>query len=318
MTSQKIFAKSLSLHLPPEIDLFICAASFEARSRVISQNLASSKVHQVMIVADDAPGTSENFHWLFNHFSTKAMEVKVRINDPLFTADSIRESLQARQPVQNPVVLIDITTFTHEMVLILLKVLQSFTGPHDRVIGVYNSAAEYSVGSAADEKWLTKGVTEVRSVLGFAGHSIPTNRMHLIVLAGFETERAEKLIDNYEPSLLSIGLGDPLASIAENHYSINQRFHRKLVEKYRGVEVFTFSCSDPMVTKAEVEKRVSLHPYYNVVVAPLNTKISTIGVALAALKNESIQVCYATVQQYNYQAYSTPSENCFMFDIPLL
>jgi hypothetical protein len=46
----------------------------------------------------------------------------------------------------------------------------------------------------------------------------------------------------------------------------------------------------------------------------MNTKISTIGSALAALEEEAIQLCYAQPLQYNYKSYSTPGNTCYLLD----
>jgi hypothetical protein len=75
---------------------------------------------------------------------------------------------------------------------------------------------------------------------------------------------------------------------------------------------------DPIITKHSVEERIAASSAYNVIVAPLNTKVSTVGVALAAFDNDRIQLCYAPVEQYNRDSYSRPSELCFVFEIPLM
>jgi hypothetical protein len=209
-------------------------------------------------------------------------------------------------------------SFTHEVLLILLKVVQSAFSPSAAIVGVYNGAAEYSLGSDDTNKWLTKGVKDVRSVLGYSGLSIPSQKNHLIILAGFETERAEKLVEFYEPTLLSIGHGDPLASIANSHFVLNRQFHRKLMDKYRDVRTFTFSCADPSETERAIEEQISKFPHFNIILAPLNTKISTAGAAMIAMKNPAIQLCYASVTTYNERAYSSPSQDCYIFQLPLV
>jgi hypothetical protein len=95
-------------------------------------------------------------------------------------------------------------------------------------------------------------------------------------------------------------------------------FYRRLVEKYRGVSEFQFACLDPVVTKDAIERQVARSSAYNTIVAPLNTKVSTLGVALAAFENDSIQLCYAPVEQYNLDSYSRPSDDCLVFQIPMV
>ena len=47
----------------------------------------------------------------------------------------------------------------------------------------------------------------------------------------------------------------------------------------------------------------------------MNTKISTLGTAMSAMKNEEVQVCYAEVQQYNYHNYSIPKDYYYLFQL---
>ena len=54
---------------------------------------------------------------------------------------------------------------------------------------------------------------------------------------------------------------------------------------------------------------------YNIVLSPLNNKVSTIAVAFVALKNENIQVCYASANQYNINEYSTPCDYFLIFEM---
>jgi hypothetical protein len=61
----------------------------------------------------------------------------------------------------------------------------------------------------------------------------------------------------------------------------------------------------------EVEKNSE----YNTVICPLNTKPSTIGAALAAIKSDNIQLVYAQPVQYNTKGYSTPSNFATILDL---
>jgi hypothetical protein len=86
-----------------------------------------------------------------------------------------------------------------------------------------------------------------------------------------------------------------------------------VLEKFTNVLEFTFSCSDPEATRDALRKQVFLSPGHNILIAPLNTKISTLGAALLALENDAIQLCYATAHHYNEARYSTPGDYCFYF-----
>lgn len=84
------------------------------------------------------------------------------------------------------------------------------------------------------------------------------------------------------------------------------------------VQRFNFSCVDPIQTMNDILEVVNKNPNYNTVICPLNTKPSTIGVALAATKCENIQVIYTQPMEYNIEGYSKPGETCTLFDFEQL
>jgi hypothetical protein len=171
------------------------------------------------------------------------------------------------------------------------------------------------------DRWLSKGVAEVRSVLGYPGEFFPSRKTHLIVLVGFEHERASKLVEIYEPNILSLGYGKAGSETSQKHYSANRNYHklvREAVATYTTVREFEFSCSNPWDAKKAILAQVATTPDHNVVVAPMNTKISTVGCALAAVENQTIQLSYAKAMSYNYQQYSVGGTMCYLFEVPEL
>lgn len=321
MPFRKIALSSLAATLPERVNIFICSASFERRSTVIPASLAASHINHAIICVNKVAFTSkidETAREICHMFNGRSHLAEMSLDDPLLIADRLQYELRRLPEYKATTYAIDITSFTHEALLILLRILHATVRPQDKVICLYNAASDYSVDEPPERKWLTKGVGEIRSVLGYPGKIIPTHKIHLLVLVGFETERAERIIAAYEPTVLSLGYGSQLQSIRAPFHSLNKQFHRTLSEKYTNVFEFTFSCEDALATKAAVETQARLFNGFNVVVAPMNTKISTAGVALAAFENEALQICYATAEQYNFLAYSAPSDDCYIFEMPLL
>jgi hypothetical protein len=321
MAFRKIPLDSLANLLPERIHVFICSASFERRSTVIAEKLNHNLVDHAIVCANQVAYTSlieERAKELCGMFGSRSSRVQISLEDPLIIADQIQRKIRELPEYPSTTYAIDITCFTHEALLIVLRILHARVKPSDRIICLYNGATDYSLGLSPREKWLTKGVGEIRSVLGYPGQIVPTQKIHLIVLVGFETERAERIIAAYEPSELTLGYGSPLESISLPLHDLNKNFHKKLSDKYKRVSHFMFSCEDAVAAKESLEKQVGALPDFNVFVAPMNTNISTVGVALAAFENPAIQVCYATAEQYNFEAYSEPSSECYLFEVPLL
>jgi hypothetical protein len=298
------------------IDVFICSASFEARCYSVASVLSEADIRQVLVCQNrnSSPEVARNGRKLRKMFGDRAEIVSLDKVDPLFGADNMQKSVARVGRLRAELsYLIDITTLTHEALLILLLVVRAAARKGDRFAFVYNIASQYSIGSGIGEEWLSKGVREIRSVLGYPGRLVPSRPLHLIVLAGLERERVEYLIDSYEPEVLSVGTGDK----GSPHWEFNRAFYDALTLRYKGCSHFEFSTADPTKARASVETEIARLPDLNIVVAPMNNKVSTVGVALAAFSNPDIQVCYASAMHYNVRNYSVPSSDCYLFEMDL-
>ena len=314
----KISLSSLPARIKKPVDIFICSASFESRCRSVADVLEPSHAERVLVCANENfPAIlSDNGRYLTGRYAGRSKMVFLSTEDPLKTADRLQNAFRETADDLPRRYLVDVTTFTHEALLILLKILQLKLKETDSVTFAYATAKEYSVGDSEETKWLSKGISDVRSVLGYPGRILPTQKSHLVIMAGFESERAGLLIERYGPNKVSLGRGDPMSSISPDHYSVNQAIHTKIKAKYTDVMEFTFSCLDPIVTKSEVKAHIQLTTDHNVLIAPMNTKLSTIGVALLAFEDNSVQLCYAPAHQYNERNYSSPGDDCYLFSVP--
>lgn len=232
-------------------------------------------------------------------------------------ADQLFQRLTTALADSDTKLLIDITSFSHELLVLLLGMLHELGGL-DRTSLIYVGAAAYSTNTASDAMWLSRGVKDVRSILGFPGTMLPSRKLHLIILAGFEVERASEVILRYEPASISIGLGSKEHSISASHHSKNKEFFEGIAsfatsKNYSTDEVsrFSFSCISPTKTRDQLIEHIQEiggFSHKNIVVCPLNTKLSTAGVVLAALKHPEIQICYAEPEEYNTDGYATPGD----------
>jgi hypothetical protein len=261
-----------------------------------------------------------NLDRLVAHFGDKARVIGCEMDNPLVTVDALNEALteSAASTVGGGVMCIDVSTFTHEWLLMSYRVLAERRLVARPVRFLYNRAADYAVGLPAREKWLSRGIREVRSVLGFPGLLVPTRPVHLVVLVGLEFERALALIDAYEPRCISIGCPAPqdaadAVALAEASASNVSRVR----DAFGAAREFKFPVYDPAGTDKVLEEVTSGdRGQLNTIVAPMNTKLSTLGVAAFATRREDAQVCYAQPITYNYRMYSVPSPSLYVVDIP--
>ena len=309
---QKRDLSLLAAELPAAVGTFVCCASYESRCLSIAKNLPAARVEHALIVESSSRNSlvTENATELASHFAGKATRVVANHDSPLKTADAFREALASSCSAVGQTV-VDITTFTHEHLLILLAMLKAVRPGH--VTLVYTGAAQYMTGA---DKWLSRGIGSIRSILGYPGALRPSQEIHLLVLVGFELERAQRLIDVYEPALVSLGYGAASESIAPQHHSLNLGFHRNLATRLKNVHEFEFSCRHAEATADAIRNQIRKFPGYASVVAPLNTKVSTVGAGIVAVGDADVQLCYAQPEKYNCTEYSTPDNTFYFVEAP--
>ena len=303
-----------------QIDVFICCGSFEERSVSVAEAIAPRLAGTAIIVSNPTLGGSadESTRRLETLFDGQSVSVRLNSSDPLATADEIGAALGSVGSAAPIRYLVDISTFTHEALLILFKLIVLRRQPSDQVLFAYAGASEYAPGCPKEEKWLSQGVTTVRSVLGYSGQILPGRDTHLVILVGYEHERAAQLIQLFQPDRLSLGHGIAGSATSEKHESAMGYFAQLVRDSSAtmgNVSEFEFSCSDPLDAMNHILAEVHASPGLNHIAAPMNTKLSTIGCALAAAKDESLQLCYAQARLYNVDDYSSPGDHCYLTDL---
>lgn len=302
-----------------KIDVFICSASFEERCFIIPKAVKDLDIpcKIVFYFNDLHEKISDNAKKLQETLGRNSDKVDMLINNPTEMLLRMSKTLDVVILKDNPQnFLVDITTFTHEGLLILFRLFQLKIKENQKLFFCYNGAKDYSFNeSEPEKKWLSKGVRSVRSILGYPGHFDPSKKNHLVILFGFERERTKKLIDIFEYDFVSIAFGSKDASITQEHQLLNEKRHKELFDFYPNTKKFEISLVDPYETKTQVLDHLSNFDECNTVIAPMNNKISSIGAGLATIEKHEIQLCYLTANTYNYKYYSTPGEHCYLFEI---
>ena len=206
-------------------------------------------------------------------------------------------------------VLVDVSTFTHEHLLILLRILFDKQDEFQSVVAVYSHPGEYSPDRNDEEKWLSKGCREVRSVFGYPGMMIPGSPTALILLAGFEVSRACAVVSEMDPAILYIGKGvadDREKMIHQKPMEGFAKMVREFCATRDSVSEFDFFAKDMEKTEDCINKILDAVPKgSNRVIVPMNSKISTIACARIAITHPDVQLCYAQPEAYNVTSYST-------------
>lgn len=300
-------------------DLFICSSSFEDRCLSIPKHLDKSKIVESLVLynEDSYESITKNKDELTEILGDNVTAIKTSSSNPLIIADSLMEFLSEKPMLKS--ILLDITCFSHEHLLIILKLFHEQF--HDINIScIYINAGEYCLGKKKSDKWLSRGIGEIRTVLGYPGNILTNSisKMHLVLISGYEYDRANAIISALEPSYISLGYGMPDDATVETFKEANEEY-TKLVEQmaptYAQHRCFNVCCDNPYKAKQDIEKELSSVSDHNIVLVAMNNKISTVGVALVAIANDDIQICYAPALLYNIEAYASPGTKCYLFPL---
>lgn len=296
-------------------DMLICCSSFEERCLALTSSIRLDAIDSALVCryVEPAQLSLKNHEKLMDLMGDKAIEVSFDKDSPLAIYDTFHDAIRQRNPKS---ILFDISTFTRESILIALMLFRQESFCDIKVTFGYVLADRYSWDNKdINEIWLSKGVSEIRTVLGYAGTYSSLKKTLLIVLVGFEMERANILISNFEADKLYLGSVPPKESFSEELSKINKDNFRRLVSLVGVCKTFEFSCRDLQQTQSVLKQIVEDNQdNYNIIISPMNNKISTLAVANVAFEYPDVQICYASTNQYNTEAYSLPTNEVVLFD----
>ncbi len=310
--SKSIKLIELKQHFLGKTDVFICCASYESRCLSIAMSIDKESTKKAIIFFNDEYSQeSEKYNTQLNELFNNKNSVKLSTSNSLISADNALDSLESVcTKYNNPSILIDITTFTRESLLIILRVICSYKDKLGEITFAYTPA------KTMNGDWLSKGIFYHRSILGYMGDFLPNRPLHMILMIGFEINRAKGIIDEYEPDYITIGLGDKNESIKPEFHEKNKKFVEELVSYFdNNVNTFSFSLRNPYATMKTLDENVKLYQNTNTIIVPLNNKISTIGAGLYGITNQDVQLCYTEVEEYNTANYSEPDDYCYIIKL---
>lgn len=205
---------------------------------------------------------------------------------------------------------IDVTCIPRELLGMLLFAVSVKRLAIGSVSVAYVAAPEGKGGYATQnddlpesEQWLSKGVTTVRSIVGFPGIFRSERPSHLVILAGHEEDRISKIIEYVEPSRLTISGGQEESSNGEQVGAgeLSRKVATKLRDRIQVPKIGDIEFSSSSIEKvfeslinAELEKSDE-----NIALVAMNTKLSFVGAALFALCQRKVRMIYAVPQEYN-------------------
>ena len=320
MAIKKLHASDSELAEITRNSLFITSASYEERCLTVPKAVADiPKKAIVFWVKNLFPQIEVNLGEIEKCIgSEKVRKVATDISDPVASASEIDQAIMMGLEGEDGAdVVIDITTFTHEHLLFLIKSLALRKEKIKSLKCIYSGAAEYSYNEKDTSKWLSKGCAEVRSVVGYPGTIYPGVETVLIIVFGFEHERAECVREEMQPDSLYLGVGSSDSVTDDAHRAplalFSWMFEDSLAMQ-QDVHKFSFEACNPEDAFSKLEEIIEKTPGCNHIIVPMNTKLSTLAVAAIGLRNPEVQLCYAQPETYNFEAYSKPGDVVHVFD----
>ncbi len=309
----------LKKDLPENLELFILSSSFDRRWSAVAEYISLKDVRDVVILEDKNSPLDQN-EILNSALVSVSKSINLRDKGSFDIWKLLALELIPLIEECNGAVLMDITALDHEILLFFVSQLKNKC-LFGKVVFTYVGAESYGVSKSNGNFWLSRGVKSIRSVLGYPGGLIPSKSSHhLIILVGFELDRAKELILSYEPSSISLGIGkEPYSDnfLEKNEKSRNElrAFINTLGIVYKNISEFSFSCSSVSDAKYAILSEAKKYSDSNITISPMNTKISTIATGLAAIENDEIKVCYVEPLELNKENYSEVSRRLTLFSL---
>ena len=223
--------------------------------------------------------------------------------DAAAQVSALRSAIQELRREERPHrITVDVTTFNREALIVCLALLRATF--HQATLRILY------VSPKSHGAWLSRGFRRVRSIVGFSGVQQASRPTVLVVLSGFEGDRTIKIIEEYEPSRVFLGFGDPPTVKTFLDRNIDEH---KLILGRTDVEEFRFPAAGIVECSALLSATIEpLLSTCNVVIAPMSTKLSTVAAFLVAERHREIQLAYCLPGEYNYSEYSEGMDRAFV------
>jgi hypothetical protein len=156
---------------------------------------------------------------------------------------------------------------------------------------IYNCPERYG------DEWLSRDPERPRLVYKMSGIAKPGLRTALIVIAGYDIERTEQLVNFFEPAITLLGLQSGNADV-QNADKMRQQ--RAKFERNQAVRLFPLDAFGPDQGQTSIESQVlPLLERHNVIMSSLGPKPSAVALYRIQRANEEIGLAYAPSKEFS-------------------
>jgi hypothetical protein len=288
-------------------EIFIVCASFEDRTTAVVDSFSEGyKVSASFICKYDEKNRTvlrdQNFEKLKNALLQRSRSVIPIIcdhHDPLDGLSKFRDLCRSRGVVlEGKNITIDITTFTKQYLLVLLRFVEKQAPKSVRLF--YSEPEDYAV------KWdkpLSYGLIDIVSVPSYGGHFYVEKENLLVLTLGYEGDRAYGIWERFTPHRTIVLIGKP--SFKDSWEGRVEEFNRKLISKLPGDSIRYIPTLDPFEVSQNLDKLIEQYSgKFNISVSPLGPKPQVVGCYLSVRKYLDVQVIYAIPKFHEEEYFS--------------
>lgn len=198
-------------------------------------------------------------------------------------------STNAINPAELDVIL-DISTFNRQNLLTMLFLLR-------RKYGIKKVQCCYTIPEETNDM-LSKYAQHAATIPFFAGEqSVDKNKL-LLLLAGYEYDRALYLWEKVEPSKTILGVGNRPTD--KKFYQRNITVVNEIAKSIGDHERVDICADNPFDAKTNIEAIIERYSTtYNIIISPMNTKLQTLGLYLAWEKYPDTQIIYSRPEEFS-------------------
>jgi hypothetical protein len=277
-------------------DLFICCASFEERclsslSKLDKNYRANFGIIFVIEEPANQKQVNHNLYRIQSELSTRASKgifvISSQRDQPMDGINQLKKVWQHCQPKnpEQPFITLDISGFTKIYLLEILRYLiveQNLSIPR-----LLHTTQNYLPSK------LTKGVVQITTIPHFYGDISLDKQTVLVLLLGFEPDRALALWKHFNPAKTIALITDP-PRFGNLNYVKYARENNDYLLSQPSVEVRTVPADHPHAVRTALETVYhETKDVYNMVIGPFGTKPQVVGVFLFCQDHPKVQVVYS-------------------------
>ncbi len=282
-------------------DLFICSASFEDRCISSTSRMgADFRTRFAIIFVIEEPlykrQVDNNLFRLQSELGKRTSEgifvISCQKENPIDGINQLKNIWRQCKPKnpEEPFITIDISGFTKIYLLQLLHALVS-----DLNVGIPRML--HTTQTYLPTK-LTQGVEQITTISDFFGSPSLEKQTILILLLGFEPERALAVWKHFNPAKTIALITNPPRYGNLDYLRYAQENNSHLLSQ-PSVEVRNVPADNPYAVKSALEVIYNdTRDLFNMVIGPFGTKPQAVGVFLFCLECPKVQVVYSFPAKY--------------------